>query len=713
MAFTPDTLAVIVQPIGGEGIRFFSYRTDDPAGTVMGTGYFTGVKSFACDSADLIFVTPAAGDDEGYVLSIDVDAAGNGTGKLSAREVYPTMFGARGGGVADDTIPLDIMFAAAAALNVPIKIDGVYRRKSQWSPAAGTDIGPASLDAKIIFELSTNSSCCLIQSSNVTFRKGLTIELDYKGSMNGPFGTIFTVGRDAYPTTAPAVISDVTISCTTRRTAGTAGNNISVLGNVERIKVDALVYGGGPPVTIGPTTYESNGFIAHWGAHSSLTTILTNSYHPRNIDIDGLEVVNAGAPVTLSSVYNVTGHFTGTNCSAAFNNLPGDNGADYAEAAHKPLVGSGINVSGYVTGCLPNKPVYMTSMGNSPFDGKLHTVAWRDLNVQLYVRLGTPSTTEQVCDIENMVGAGRFSIELENVGDGPGFALERVVGSFVFEDCASDSTKQGAIVVRCRGVSFINPRMKRARMLGSVTTTTGIEAYGQKIAGALSAGIAAGATALPLTAAFGQRCMPGDVIHVTTGGRQRACYVTEPTTTTATSIPIKPTHFSASSADVVNLRTDISDFEVKGGTIAGHYYGIGINRGLGVSFMMEGFSIQGVDFYEIGNQSLALFQARQFTVKENREVDCGVGRVISGSLTTRFANFDTCTTGRIRDNFVNSDASPNVYYAFVNNAACTDLQITGNGIGALASGGAAFSAANQAGNTYASNFFLDGSAATP
>lgn len=82
MAFTPDTLGLIVQPVGGVGIRFFSYRTDDSVSTVTGVGYFVRVKEFGVRDYDLVFVIPAEGDDDPYIIIIDVDANGNGTGVL-------------------------------------------------------------------------------------------------------------------------------------------------------------------------------------------------------------------------------------------------------------------------------------------------------------------------------------------------------------------------------------------------------------------------------------------------------------------------------------------------------------------------------------------------------------------------------------------------------------------------------------------------------
>jgi hypothetical protein len=84
MAFTPDNLSVIVQPIGGTGIRFLSYRSDDSAATITGSGYFTRALSFGVRKYDLIFVSPIAGSVESYIVIVtDINATtGNGTAVL-------------------------------------------------------------------------------------------------------------------------------------------------------------------------------------------------------------------------------------------------------------------------------------------------------------------------------------------------------------------------------------------------------------------------------------------------------------------------------------------------------------------------------------------------------------------------------------------------------------------------------------------------------
>jgi len=91
MAFTPDTLSVIVQPIGGVGVRFLSYLTDDDTETVIGSGYFASATKFGVRQSDLIFVTPAVGGtEEPYVLVVDsIDNDGNGTGVINRDDAAP------------------------------------------------------------------------------------------------------------------------------------------------------------------------------------------------------------------------------------------------------------------------------------------------------------------------------------------------------------------------------------------------------------------------------------------------------------------------------------------------------------------------------------------------------------------------------------------------------------------------------------------------
>lgn len=84
MAFTPDVFNVVMQPFGGDGIRFISYRTDDAVGVVTSEGYFVGVESYGARVNDLIFVTPRLTEYEPYIANIvDIDVLGDGTAELA------------------------------------------------------------------------------------------------------------------------------------------------------------------------------------------------------------------------------------------------------------------------------------------------------------------------------------------------------------------------------------------------------------------------------------------------------------------------------------------------------------------------------------------------------------------------------------------------------------------------------------------------------
>lgn len=93
MAFTPDIFNVVVQPFGGDGIRFVNYQTDDAADVVTTAGYFVGVESFGARVNDLVFVSPRDGDEEPYILTIvDIDVLGNGTAALSRSDLSMQSF---------------------------------------------------------------------------------------------------------------------------------------------------------------------------------------------------------------------------------------------------------------------------------------------------------------------------------------------------------------------------------------------------------------------------------------------------------------------------------------------------------------------------------------------------------------------------------------------------------------------------------------------
>lgn len=92
MAFTPSTLSVILQTIGGVGMRFVSYRSDDTIATLTGTDYFARGTDYGLRLHDLIFVSPVSGTAEPYVLvGTAVDSEGNVTATQTAFDAELTV----------------------------------------------------------------------------------------------------------------------------------------------------------------------------------------------------------------------------------------------------------------------------------------------------------------------------------------------------------------------------------------------------------------------------------------------------------------------------------------------------------------------------------------------------------------------------------------------------------------------------------------------
>lgn len=80
MAFNPERLSLLVQPIGENGLRFYGYQTDDVEATVTSAGYATNAADYGLRAYDLVFISPASGTEEPYILAVDsIDADGHAT----------------------------------------------------------------------------------------------------------------------------------------------------------------------------------------------------------------------------------------------------------------------------------------------------------------------------------------------------------------------------------------------------------------------------------------------------------------------------------------------------------------------------------------------------------------------------------------------------------------------------------------------------------
>lgn len=634
--------------------------------------------------------------------------------------VYPGQFGAVKGDSddLDNQDAFDAMIAFAEAADMEIAIDGIYRVKGQLVLNNTLRIAGVTEDAKIISQIGTNSGAFLVFGSNVGFFGPLEFYRDYRdadgvaGDPAGPFGTIFTVGRTAYATAPTEPQRNVFFGgVKLTRNEDDRGNNISVSGWVDTVTTGAEIFG-----TLAGGSGEAIGVSVHWGAHESLTDIVTYSYHPTNINLNGLVVHGAGLAVSISSSGNVFGHYTSIDSPKALLIVPGDNALDYVNPDQdNGSIGAGIDISLYATGATPNKAIYITGMGNSPFDGELHMISYSNIQVKAFIEFATGgSADEQAIDIENMIGTGRFSFQTKGLDQATGLDVERVVGRFVFDGCVIDSKRKSRFV-RNKGIMVQNSEFTRPRFIGSVATTHGLEIFGEAIAKTLGADMTAGDTTITLVNTFGVRVMPGDAIDIVQSGLTRTVYAANVATDTATVITIRPSDFSALATDpgtaapaVVTLRTDIADTIIQNNLFAGHYYGIGLNRGLGSSFKLVNVHIEKNTFREIGNQGIAAKNFSQGSIRDNSDRDGGVGRVINGSLTTRFIDFDTSSNVNVEGNFINANSSPNQFYGIVNNAASSRLHYTHNRFGQMQAGADtnAFSAGSAASQLFTNNYYL-------
>jgi|GEM_PF-4609567 len=80
MAFNPERLSLLVQPIGENGLRFYGYQTDDVEATLTAAGYATNAADYGLRAYDLIFISPLDASVEPYILAVEtINADGHAT----------------------------------------------------------------------------------------------------------------------------------------------------------------------------------------------------------------------------------------------------------------------------------------------------------------------------------------------------------------------------------------------------------------------------------------------------------------------------------------------------------------------------------------------------------------------------------------------------------------------------------------------------------
>lgn len=144
MAFTPSTLSVILQTIGGVGMRFVSYRSDDPIATLTGTDYFARGTDYGLRLHDLIFVSPVSGAVEPYVLvGTAVDDEGNVTATQTAFDAELTVLAGLaktdGNFIVADGSTWTVESGATARSSLGLGSAAVASLTSQATAEAGSD----------------------------------------------------------------------------------------------------------------------------------------------------------------------------------------------------------------------------------------------------------------------------------------------------------------------------------------------------------------------------------------------------------------------------------------------------------------------------------------------------------------------------------------------------------------------------------------------
>lgn len=168
MAFDPDRLSLLVQPVGDGGMRWFNYQTDEVEETILGGGYFQRGRTHGLRLADLIFVSPKAGTEEPYILTVeDIDANGNATAVNSSRS--------------NTDVPRYRDKAAVADVKVPASVDNIII--DAYSASANPSSGRANYKAATLSEY--NATPAALRQTDANGRRFVINEKKFSLDMAG------------------------------------------------------------------------------------------------------------------------------------------------------------------------------------------------------------------------------------------------------------------------------------------------------------------------------------------------------------------------------------------------------------------------------------------------------------------------------------------------------------------------------------------------
>lgn len=177
MAFNPERLSLLVQPIGDAGMRWFNYQTDESQATLTGAGFIPNASAYGIRVSDLIFVSYLTIAADPYILVVDdIDADDNAT----------MIFG--------DSLREDISGirtyadrATVEASTVPITTDNILvQAYSSASPSAGRANYRAASDADYA------ATPARLRLTDVTGRKFVINEPVINVTMAGALGDAVT-----------------------------------------------------------------------------------------------------------------------------------------------------------------------------------------------------------------------------------------------------------------------------------------------------------------------------------------------------------------------------------------------------------------------------------------------------------------------------------------------------------------------------------------
>lgn len=516
-------------------------------------------------------------------------------------------------------------------------------------------------------------------SSNIAY-SGFTMQIDPAaiGEHDGLYSTGITIGRyfhaAAYPSIRGVLIHDVVVI----RPAGALlkVNSFTVIGDVADVTfTDCKVVGG------------LGGIVCHWGARevSTYGLPITQTFHPHNILIENFEAEGTESwGIFISACYNVTvRNYRFKDCMMSFCAVPGDVGNRFATAAEKKLILSGINVDGCYGNLIPSTTILGASpimwRGTGNYEGYWVRTPYKNCSMKnVFVSTVGITTAAAVFWVRDAAGIAA-SLDIENVHILTDSAQTKAYDFSFSTGVRTSSLKtnafNGGSVTACKDikldVSFGDP----------VATTTATSNAGLAISGArytktLTAAIAVGATSLSFDSGMPIRLFAGDIIRHSSDPSKYAVIMDDYVPTSATTLTIAPTTWSASSGDSFYV-----DWQVEA-DISGRLDGYPtlIAGRSTTSRHISRLAVRGVEFLRGGRYDLSISNAQFLTIKGCRFAKGGT-RYAALAQASACIDLEAVGGYRITENDLGTDSLH--YYRAINyrDGNCYNGAVNDNFIG--------------------------------